>query len=405
MNEKTSNNRLIFHVDVNSAFLSWEAVERVKHGGEDLRTIPSCVGGSSRRSIVSAKSIPAKAYGIQTGESVFTAMRKCPDLVVVEPDFALYRRCSKAFKQICREYAPVVQEFSIDECFLDFTGTSQIYPDPIALAHEIKDRIRDELGFTVNVGVANNKLCAKMASDFEKPDRVHTLFTEEVPKKMWHLPVGLLFLVGRSSADKLKRNGILTIGDLASCDLDRVKRLLGEKFGIRAWEYAHGIDESPVDDRPRVRKSYSHDITVEENIVTEEQAYAVLLSVVDTVARRMRRDGAKAGTISVAVRYLDFQTRSHQSRLERPVDTTREIFELSKKLLQELWQSKKPLRYLSVSLSDLDKGDGWEQLTLFEEEDAQRKKDEQMDRAVDALRTRFGEGIITRGTVMSLKKR
>ena len=267
----------------------------MKHGGEDLRTIPSCVGGSSRRSIVSAKSIPAKAYGIQTGESVFTAMRKCPDLVVVEPDFALYRRCSKAFKQICREYAPVVQEFSIDECFLDFTGTSQIYPDPIALAYEIKDRIRDELGFTVNVGVANNKLCAKMASDFEKPDRVHTLFTEEVPKKMWHLPVGLLFLVGRSSADKLKRNGILTIGDLASCDLDRVKRLLGEKFGIRAWEYAHGIDESPVDDRPRVRKSYSHDITVEENIVTEEQAYAVLLSVVDTVARRMRRDGAKAG--------------------------------------------------------------------------------------------------------------
>ena len=177
----TENDRLIFHIDVNSAFLSWEAVRRVKNGEPDLRLIPSCVGGDpqSRRSIVSAKSIPAKRYQIHTGEPVSMALRKCPELVVVRPDFALYKEYSKAFKDICRLYAPVVEEFSIDECFMDFTGTKLLYPDPAALAYEIKDRIRDELGFTVNIGIARNKLCAKMASDFEKPDKVHTLFPED----------------------------------------------------------------------------------------------------------------------------------------------------------------------------------------------------------------------------------
>ena len=202
--------RLIFHIDVNSAFLSWEAVRRVRRGEPDLRLIPSAVGGDpkSRRGIIVAKSIPAKKFGVTTGEPVAMALKKCPELVLVKSDFRLYSRCSKAFKDICREYAPAVEEFSIDECFLDLTGTSQIYPDPIALAYEIKDKIRDELGFTVNVGVARNKLCAKMASDFEKPDRVHTLFPEEVKEKMWPLPVRDLLFVGKKSAERLNGGGI-----------------------------------------------------------------------------------------------------------------------------------------------------------------------------------------------------
>lgn len=183
--------RLIFHVDVNSAFLSWEAASRVKAGEPDLREIPSAVGGDprTRTGIIVAKSIPAKKYGVQTGEPVAMALRKCPNLVVVPSDFRLYTKNSQAFKAICKSYAPAMESFSIDEVFLDMTGTSLIYPDPIATACEIKDKIYQELGFTVNVGISTNKLLAKMASDFEKPNKVHTLFPEEIPAKMWPLPI------------------------------------------------------------------------------------------------------------------------------------------------------------------------------------------------------------------------
>ncbi|MCQ2508372.1 MAG: DNA polymerase IV, partial [Dorea sp.] len=260
--------RLIFHIDVNSAFLSWESMRRVKNGESDLRLIPSAIGGDpkSRRGIVVAKSIPAKKYGITTGEPMAMALRKCPDLVIAASDFRLYDKCSKAFKKICQSYAPVMESFSIDEVFLDMSGTSLIYPDPIALAYEIKNRIRDELGFTVNVGIGRNKLCAKMASDFEKPDKVHTLFPEEIPEKLWPLPVGDLFTVGRSSAEKLIRAKILTIGDLANADLKDIQSLIGMKQGEHIHRYANGIDNSPVVAEPEDAKGYSAETTVEENL-------------------------------------------------------------------------------------------------------------------------------------------
>lgn len=209
--------RLVFHVDVNSAFLSWEAARRVANGEPDIRLIPSAIGGDreKRTGVVLAKSIPAKKFGIKTGEPIGIALRKCPDLFLARPDFRLYETNSKKFMDICREYAPVVEKASIDECYLDFTGTHRICPDPIAQAHTIKNRIRDELGFTVNVGIGSNKLLAKMASDFEKPDKVHTLFLSEMPQKMWSLPVGELFTVGGATADKLRHAKIMTIGDLA----------------------------------------------------------------------------------------------------------------------------------------------------------------------------------------------
>ena len=197
--------RLIFHIDVNSAFLSWESARRVKQGLQDLRDIPACIGGDpkKRTGIVVAKSIPARKYGIQTGEPMAMAIRKCPELVIVKSDFELYIKCSRAFKEICASYAPVMESFSIDEVFLDMTGTSLIYPDPIQTAHEIKDKIKNELGFTVNVGISTNKLLAKMASDFEKPDKVHTLFPNEIPVKMWPLPVRDLLFLGKASEKKL----------------------------------------------------------------------------------------------------------------------------------------------------------------------------------------------------------
>lgn len=332
--------RLIFHVDVNSAFLSWEAARRVKEGLPDLREIPSCIGGDpkSRRGIVVAKSIPAKKYGVTTGEPVSMALRKCPELVCVPGDFALFETCSRAFKKICASYAPVMESFSIDEVFLDMSGTEKIYPDPVKLACEIKDRIREELGFTVNIGIGTNKLLAKMASDFEKPDKVHTLFPAEIPTKMWPLPVRDLLFLGKASEQKLIKAGIKTIGEMARYPETEIQRLLGEKTGHQLYEYANGRDDSPVRGEREEAKGYSAETTTEEDIVTYEQAFSLLLAQCDVVAARMRKDGKKCSCVSVTYRMLDFRTRSHQKKLGNPTDVTEEIFVQVKNLLYECWQ-------------------------------------------------------------------
>ena len=392
--------RLIFHVDVNSAFLSWEAARRVKEGLPDLREIPSCIGGDpkSRRGIVVAKSIPAKKYGVTTGEPVALALRKCLDLVCVPGDFALFDRCSRAFKKICASYAPVMESFSIDEVFLDMSGTHLIYPDPVAVAHEIKDKIRDELGFTVNVGIGTNKLLAKMASDFEKPDKVHTLFPSEIPEKMWPLPVRDLLFLGKASEQKLLRAGIKTIGDMAKSDEAEIRQLLGDKNGRQLYRYANGIDDSPVRSEREEAKGYSAETTVEEDIVTYEQALSLLLAQCDVVAARMRRDGKKCSCVAVTYRTLDFKTRSHQKNFEDPTDVTEEIFAQVKKLLYECWKCE-PLRLIGVALTDLT-SDEFRQMSLFENTE-DREKQKKVDETIDDIRRRFGNGMIVRGSTIS----
>ena len=392
--------RLIFHVDVNSAFLSWEAARRVRLGEPDLRLIPSCVGGDpqKRTSIVTAKSIPAKAYGINTGEPISMALRKCPDLVVVESDFRLYQECSKAFKDICRKYAPVVEEFSIDECFLDMTGTGKIYPDPIKTAYAIKNEIKETLGFTVNIGIGANKLLAKMASDFEKPDKVHTLINqEEVQMKMWPLPIGDLFGVGKASTKRLLDAGIKTIGELAKADVSFLKLLVGDKSGEHIYALANGIDESPVTDEEREAKSYSVVTTVEENITSYEVANQILLSLADSVCTRMRKEGAKAYCVSVKIRSDDFKNQSHQLNLSEATDVTEEIYETSKKLFAQLWDGKTPLRLMGIALSNITKGEE-EQLSLFVDEE--KEKQRKVDAAMDSIRSKYGMSKIVRGSVM-----
>lgn len=398
--ENSMEERLIFHVDVNSAFLSWEAARRVKEGLPDLREIPSCIGGDpkSRRGIVVAKSIPAKKYGVTTGEPVALALRKCPDLVCVPGDFALFDRCSRAFKKICASYAPVMESFSIDEVFLDMSGTHLIYPDPVAVAHEIKDKIRDELGFTVNVGIGTNKLLAKMASDFEKPDKVHTLFPSEIPEKMWPLPVRDLLFLGKASEQKLLRAGIKTIGDMAKSDEAEIRQLLGDKNGRQLYRYANGIDDSPVRSEREEAKGYSAETTVEEDIVTYEQALSLLLAQCDVVAARMRRDGKKCSCVAVTYRTLDFKTRSHQKNFEDPTDVTEEIFAQVKKLLYECWKCE-PLRLIGVALTDLT-SDEFRQMSLFENTE-DREKQKKVDETIDDIRRRFGNGLIVRGSTIS----
>ena len=372
----------------------------MKEGLPDLREIPSVVGGDpkQRTGIVVAKSIPAKKYGIQTGEPMAMALRKCPNLVVVPSDFRLYTENSLAFKAICRDYAPVVESFSIDEVFLDMTGTSLIYPDPIATAHEIKDKIHAELGFTVNVGISTNKLLAKMASDFEKPDKVHTLFPEEIPVKMWPLPIRDLLFLGKASEKRLQDFGIHTIGELAREKESAIQSLLGEKTGHQLYQYARGIDNSPVLAQAEESKGFSVEKTFNDDIVSVEQVLPILLEQCDIVATRMRRKGKNCSCISVTFRTLDFKNRSHQTSLSSATDVTDEIYENARRLFLEFWKGQ-PLRLIGVALTGLT-DESFEQMSLFE--DTKKKEQRQkLDAALDAIRMKFGNDKITRASIMN----
>ena len=392
--------RLIFHIDVNSAFLSWESARRVKQGLSDLRDIPACIGGDpkKRTGIVVAKSIPAKKYGITTGEPVAMALRKCPELVIVKSDFELYIKCSRAFKEICASYAPVMESFSIDEVFLDMTGTSLIYPDPIKTAHEIKDKIRDELGFTVNVGISTNKLLAKMASDFEKPDKVHTLFPEEIPTKMWPLSVRDLLFLGKAFEKKLTEAGIRTIGDMAHVSESEIQALLGNKAGHQLHQYALGIDESPVKAKPEEAKGFSVETTFNDDIVSVEQVLPILLEQCDVVTTRMRRKVKKCTSVPVTFRTLDFKNKSHQTTLSNATDMTDEIFRNAKKLFTESWKGE-PLRLIGVALTNLT-DESFEQLSLFEDNE-KKERHRKLDATMDEIRQKFGNDKITRASIMN----
>ena len=396
------SDRLVFHIDVNSAFVSWSAVEMLKNGGPDLREVPSIVGGDpdSRRSIVAAKSIPAKKYGIVTGEPVSSALRKCPNLVIAGSNFDWYVKCSRAFKAICQEYTPTMQSFSIDEVFLDMSGMNLIYPDPIATAYEIKDRVYKELGFTVNVGVASNKLCAKMASDFEKPNKVHTLFSNEIESKMWPLPVEDLFTCGKSTSARLRSLGIFTIGELAKYPVEQLTMLLGERGAVHFHNYANGIDDSPVLQEAEDAKGYSAETTVEEDLVDIEAINRLLLAQTDVVAARMRADEGKCRCIGVTFRNLDFVNKSHQKKLPEATDVTDIIFETAKQLIRESWHGE-PLRLLGLSLSDIER-DGFEQMSLFQDENKEKRK--ALDSTLDSIRGKFGNSAVQRASTIDTSK-
>lgn len=308
---------LIFHIDVNSAFLSWEAsYRRQTHPDEvDLRTIPSVIGGNeeTRHGIVLAKSVPAKKYGICTGEPLAKARQKCPNLVVAAPHYSLYVENSQRFITLLKKYAPVVEQYSIDEAFCDMTGTSLLYPDPIAFAHRLKDEIHDTLGFTVNIGISDKKILAKMASDFEKPDKVHTLFSSEIPQKLWPLSIGELFTVGRSTESRLRTLGIHTIGNLAHTDPDLLKSHL-KKHGELIWNYANGIDHSKVVSESSANKSYGNSITIPYDVTERKTAQIILLSLCETVSARIRADKAYIGVVSISIVDSDFHQSSMQER-------------------------------------------------------------------------------------------
>ena len=391
--------RVIFHVDANSAFLSWTAAYKVKVLGEteDLRDVPSVVAGDkeSRHSIILAKSGPAKKYGIQTGEPLFQALEKCPELKVVQPDYALYVETSRHFVEMLRQFSPVVQQYSIDEAWVDMTGTERLWGTPRLAAEKMRQRINDELGFTVNIGISSNKLLAKMAGDFEKPNKVHTLFPEEVETKFWPLPVRDLFLVGAATERRLKLLGIYTIGDLARADVNILKKRLG-KHGETIWHFANGRNAEAVVPVPAENKGYGNSVTTPRDVVTKENAHQVLLSLCETVAMRMRKDEQCGRCVTVHLRTNAFQHFSHQKLLHGATNITTEIFEAACMVFDEAWDGVTPLRQLGVQLTRLSR-EPYQQYDLFSGmTPVQYERKLRLDETVDALRDKFGEDIIRR---------
>ena len=389
--------RVIFHVDANSAFLSWSAAYRVKVLGEstDLREIPSVVAGdkASRHSIILAKSTPAKKYGIQTGEPLFLALEKCPNLAVVQPDYPLYVEASRHFVDMLRQFSPCVEQYSIDEAWVDMSGTQRLFGSPRLAAEAMRERIFRELGFTVNVGISSNKLLAKMAGDLEKPNKVHTLFPEELEEKMWPLPVRDLFLVGAATQAKLNRMGIYTIGDLANADVKTLQKRLG-KQGQTIWHFANGRSADAVNPQPAENKGYGNSITTSEAVKDREHAHRVLLSLCETVAMRMRQDGMCGGCVTIHLRTNTFHNFSHQSRLGGATNITSELFSAAGRVFDEAWDGITPLRQLGVQVTRLAK-EPYQQYDLFSGmTPVQYERKLRLDEAVDALRDKFGEDII-----------
>lgn len=398
--------QIIFHIDVNSAYLSWTAVEELKHGSErDLREIPAIIGGNqkSRHGIVLAKSISAKKYGIQTGEPVANALRKCPNLVIASPSHNLYREYSSKLMSFLRNYTPDIEQVSVDECFLDFTGIANQFSSPIEAAVEIKDKVYEKFGFTVNVGISDKKLLAKMASDFEKPNKVHTLFTEEIQAKMWPLPVGELFMAGQSSVKVLEKLEVRTIGDLAQMDPKLIELHL-KSHGRKLWELANGMDDSTVETEKGEAKGIGNSTTLPKDLETEEEAREVLLRLAESVGGRLRKAGQKAGMVSVEIRYHNFENCSHQKQLLRATNSDQNIYVEVVELFRELW-NKEPIRLLGIRTSKLvDEGEP-EQLTIFDidysdnrnEKVSKRKKHEELDKALDIIRKKYGNEAVVRG--------
>ena len=394
---------IIFHIDVNSAYLSWTAVEQLKNGSAvDLREIPAIIGGDqkSRHGVVLAKSSPAKRYGIRTGEPVANAFRKCPNLAMYPPDHKMYREKSRQLMEYLRTFTKEIEQVSVDECYMNFTPIMGRYHSPVDGAVEIKDGIKERFGFTVNIGISTNKLLAKMASDFEKPDRIHTLFPEEIREKMWPLPIGDLYMAGRSSVETFKKLEINTIGDLAGTDPDLIALHL-KSHGRMLWEFANGRGAEVVQAEPEEAKGIGNSTTLKEDISDMKEVRPVFEELADSVGNRLKKAGKKAGMVSAEIKYYDFRTISHQIQLDRPSNDPAVLSETACALFLEVW-SGEPVRLLGIRTSKLTDEAAPEQMSIFDIEPPKEmdEKHRRVKKAMDELNARFGQGAVVKASLM-----
>ena len=391
----------ILHVDVNNAFLSWTAVYMLKNGYPlDIRTIPSIIGGDEekRSGIVLAKSPIAKKLGIVTGEPIYFARKKCNKLEVFPSNFKIFNKYSNDLYNLLLEYTDKIERFSIDECFLDLTGYLQ-NRKLIDIAYEINKRVEKELKFTVNVGVSSNKLLAKMASDFEKPNKVHTLYEYEIEDKMWPLPVSELFMIGRKTVPKLYNLGIKTIGDLAKTNKEFLSKRFG-KFGIMIWNYANGIDDSEVKNTKEDPKSIGNSVTLPKDIKSIDEIQKIVVALCEQVSFRLRKYNLIANTVNVQLRTKDFVDYSHQKQLKYATSSTKQILETAKEVLLEMYKNE-PIRLVGVRVDNLENKDEI-QLSFFSQEEVEKKQDK-LDTVLDNLKNKYGYNFITRAGELEIK--
>lgn len=390
---------IIMHIDVNNAFLSWTAVDLLKKGYQiDIRNIEAIIGGdeSKRHGIVLAKSMPAKRKGVKTAETIREAKRKCNNLKIFPPNHDLYKDMSNKLFNLISNYTPDIEKLSVDECFIDYSKIYNLYGDPIRFAYKLKKEIKDTLGFTVNIGIANNKLCAKMASDFLKPDRVHTLFENEIEGKMYPLPIEDLYGVGKSSSKKLRELKINTIGDLADSD----PQVLYKYFKNQADKLinsAKGIDDSIIVSKKVETECISNSTTISYNLNSLEEIYKYLYPLVENVSINLRKKNKYTSQISVMLKDKYFKSYSHQRKLKNPTSNTDEIYSVAKELVKELW-NEEGIRLVGVALSKLSTS-LHHQISMFEDVKVVENNNE-LDKVVDKLKSTYGNNIIGKASQM-----
>lgn len=391
--DKMEVQKIIFHIDVNNAFLSWSAVKMLKEGYKiDIRKIPSIIGGdeTKRKGVVLAKSPIAKKYGVKTAETIYSARKKCPNLKVFAADLKYYKQVSTSLFTYLKKYSPSMEQISIDECFLDMSNMNYIYNDLEKLAYDIKDDIKNKFGFTVNIGIANNKLCAKMASDFEKPDKVHTLYINEVKEKLWPLPVSDLYMVGKKSCEKLESLGIKTIKDLAQSNISYLKKLFGV-FGQTMWEYANGIDDTKVYSGDRVNKCISCSETLPYDISDPIKLKKILLRQSENISRNLRKQKMYAKTVAITIKTHNFVKISKQIKLNNPTNLAEDIYNVSSKLFDSLCHGIK-VRNIGIRLSEFTNTIK-KQISLFDL-DKIDDKDNYIQPILDNIKDKYGDNII-----------
>lgn len=412
MSKTERTDKIFFHIDVNSAYLSWSALDKLQNGSDiDLRTIPAIIGGdmAKRHGVVLAKSIPAKSYGIVTGEPIVNAMRKCPGLLIEQPNHHLYHQRSEELMHLLSDICPDIEQVSVDECYMDYTPVQELFTSPVDAAAYIRTQVYEKLGFTVNVGISDRKVLAKMASDFKKPNMTHTLFSNEIQEKMWSLPVSSLFMCGHSSVEALRKLEIITIGDLAQTDVTILTSHL-KSHGKLLWEYANGIDDSVVETIQAQAKGIGNSTTLRQDAQTREEACHVLLTLAESVARRLREAGQSAEMISVEIKYNTFKKVSHQTTLTTPTSGSDTIYQTACALLDELWDGT-PIRLLGIRSSKLSSNSEPVQLSLFdmpviaasENTSVPRvsaTKEAQLEKALDSIRQKYGADAIVRGSLL-----
>lgn len=391
--------RIIFHIDVNNAFLSWTAILLIKQGYKiDIRKIASVIGGdeTKRKGIVLAKSPIAKKYGVITAETLYSARRKCPQLQVFNANYKWYYKQSKIFHEYLKQYTPSILKYSVDEAFLDMSGTKYLYNDYIELAHRIKNDIREKFGFTVNVGIANNMLCAKMASDFQKPDMVHTLFDDEVQKKMWPLPIERLFMVGKKTSKVLRGLNINTIGDLANADIS----FLNIHFKNQAnflKESANGIDYTKVENQISKNPSISVSETLSKDVDDKLVLKEILFRQVSQLSRELRNKKKYCNVIAIIYKNENFESYSKQTKLDNATDKTEIIYDVIVNLLNISWRGE-PIRLIGVRLADLCDYRK-KQLSFFEK--AEEDVDDSFQKTIDEINNKFGSNCVIPASLLN----